>query len=219
MSNIPPGLFSPFTTYGRYNQLQFLIEQLILKIQTATLVKVISCTNSGGLSPIGTVNVQPQVNQVDAAGNSTPHTTISNVPYLRMQSAAGSGIILDPAPGDIGFCLFASRDISKVVSTQAQANPGSDRYYSFSDAMYIGLGLSQSAPTQYIQFSPAGINIVSPAAITIQAPIINLQGQVNQTDGTIVAETDVLAGPNSISLVTHIHDYGTPPQPTTPPIP
>jgi len=219
MSNIPPGLFSPFTTYGRYNQLHFLIEQLILKIQTATLVRVISCTNSGGLSPIGTVNVQPQVNQVDGAGNSTPHTIISNVPYLRIQSAAGNGIILDPAPGDIGFCLFASRDISKVISTQAQANPGSDRYYSFSDAMYIGLGLSQSAPSQYIQFSPEGINIVSPIAITIQAPLINLMGVVVRTNGTIVAETDVLAGPDSISLATHIHDFGTPPEPTTPPIP
>lgn len=219
MSNIAPGLFSPFSTWGKYNQLNFLIEQMLIKMQTATLVKVVSCTNSGGLSPIGTVAVQPLVNQVDAAGNGYPHATVSNVPYFRLQSAGGNGIILDPAPGDIGFCLFASRDISKVVSTQAQANPGSDRYYSYSDAMYIGLGLSQYVPTQYIQFSASGINIVSPTQITLQAPLINLTGGVIQTDGTIVAETDVLAGSDSISLVSHIHDFGTPPEPTTPPVP
>jgi len=219
MSNIAPGLLSPFSVWGQFNKLQFVIEQQTLKMQTATLVKVVSCTNAGGVSPIGTVNIQPLVNQVDAAGNSTPHGTISNVPYLRMQSSGGNGIILDPAPGDIGFCLFASRDISKVISTRAQANPGSDRYYSFSDAMYIGLGLSQAPPTQYIQFSPAGVSILSPTAITLQAPLINLQGAVNQTDGTMTIETDVLAGDSAISLVSHIHDYGSPAEPTTPPIP
>lgn len=219
MSNIPPGLYTPFSTWGQFNKLDFIIEQKMLKMQTATLVKVISCTNNGALSPIGTVDLQPQVNQVDAAGNAQPHVTISNVPYFRMQSAGGNGIILDPAPGDIGFCLFASRDISKVISTQAQANPGSDRYYSFSDAMYIGLGLSKVAPTQYIQFSSAGITIVSPTAITLQAPEINLQGAVNQTDGTITAETDVLAGPNSISLIGHTHTSEAEGDPTSPPIP
>lgn len=219
MSNIPNGLFSPFSTWGRYNQLQFLIEQQLLKMQTATLVKVISCTNSGGLSAIGTVSVLPLVNQVDAGGNAQPHVAISNVPYLRMQSAGGNGIILDPAPGDVGFCIFASRDISKVASTQDQANPGSDRYYSYSDAMYIGLGLNHSAPIQYIQFSSAGITVVSPTAITLQAPVIDLQGNVVQTNGTITAETDVLAGPDAISLVTHTHDSIPPGNPTGPPIP
>jgi len=219
MSNMPPGLFSPFSVQGHFNKLDFVIEQKMLKMQTATLVKVISCTNNGGLSSIGTVNVQPLVNQVDAAGNSYPHATISNVPYFRMQSAGGNGIILDPAPGDIGFCLFASRDISKVISTQAQANPGSDRYYSFSDAMYIGLGLSNVAPTQYIQFGSEGITIVSPTAITLQAPAINLQGPVNQTDGTMTAETDVLAGPNSISAIGHTHTSEAEGDPTSPPIP
>lgn len=219
MSNIPNGVFTPFTTYGRYNQLEFLIDQKLLKMQTATLVKVISCTNSGGRSSIGTVAVQPLVNQVDAGGNAQPHATISNVPYFRMQSAGGNGIILDPAPGDIGFCLFASRDLSKVISTQDQANPGSDRYYSYSDAMYIGLGLSKLAPTQYIQFSAEGITIVSPTAITLQAPVINLQGDVNQTDGTITAETDVLAGANSISLIGHRHTSEAVGDPTSPPLP
>jgi len=218
MSTIAPGVFTPFTPVGRYNQLQFLIEQQLLKMQTATLVKVISCTNSGGRSAIGTVDVQPLVNQVDAGGNSTPHTTISNVPYLRMQSAGGNGIILDPVAGDIGFCLFASRDISKVISTQTQANPGSDRYFSFSDAMYIGLGLSKDAPTQYIQFSSEGISIVSPSTITIQAPTINLQGDVNQTNGTITAETDVIAGPSSISAVHHTHTSEPVGDPTSPPL-
>lgn len=210
---------SPFDTWGFFNNLNFVIQQALAAMQTATLVKVLSCTNSGDLSPQGRVNVQPLVNQTDAQGNAWPHTTIFNVPYFRMQNSGGNGIILDPAVGDIGFCLFASRDVSKVISTQAQANPGSDRRYDYSDALYIGLGLSKVAPTQYIQFSSAGIMIVSPTKITLQAPEIDLQGAVVQTDGTITAQTDVIAGPNSISLVNHEHTSESPGSPTSPPLP
>lgn len=215
----PSGLLDPFNTWGFYNNLDFVIQQALAKMQTATIVKVISCTNVGGLAPIGTVNVQPAANQVDSQGNAWPHTTIFNVPYLRIQNAGGSGIILDPVAGDMGICLFASRDLTKVISTQVPANPGSNRRYDYSDGLYIGLCLSRVPPTQYIQFSAAGIEIVSPTQITLQAPVLNLQGSVVQINGTITAQTDVLAGPDAISLADHIHDYGAPPEPTTPPLP
>jgi hypothetical protein len=217
--SLPVGLINPFNTWGLYGNLEFVIQQLIAKVATVTLVKVISCTNSGAASPIGTVNVQPLVNQTDAAGNPIPHTTIFNVPYLRIQSSGGNALILDPVAGDLGICLFASRDLSKVISTQAQANPGSDRRYSYADALYLGVCLSKTAPTQYVQFSAAGITIVSPTAITLQAPQINLQGAVNQSDGTMTAQTDVIAGSNSISLVNHVHTSEAEGDPTSPPIP
>lgn len=216
---IPVGQLNPWSTWGDYNNIEFVVTQLLGKLQTATLVKVIDCTNDGELSPIGFVDVQPLVNQVDAAGNPSPHTTIFNVPYFRLASSNGNGIILDPSPGDIGLCVFASRDLSSVKSNLAAANPGSARKYDFSDGLYVGLMLSAAAPTQYVRFSSAGIEIVSPTAVTIKAPTINLQGDVNQTHGTITAETDVEAGSPAISLVNHTHTSEAAGTPTSPPLP
>lgn len=219
MSTVGNGLLNPWSTWGKYNNIEFVITQLLAKIQTATLVKVISCTNEGDLSPVGTVNVQPLVNQVDSAGNPFPHTTIFNVPYFRLASAAGNGIILDPSAGDIGLCVFASRDLSSVIANRGEANPGSARKFDFSDGLYVGLMLSATTPSQYVRFTSSGIEIVSPTAITIKAPTINLEGNVNQINGTITADTDVQAGPNSISLVNHTHTSATAGNPTSPPIP
>lgn len=219
-STVPNGAIQPWSTWGEYNRIQFVVAQLLSRIQTLTLVKVISCTNNGGVSPVGTVNVQPCVNQIDSAGNPVPHTIIYNVPYLRLFGGnSGNAVILDPKAGDIGLCAFASRDVSQVASTQAPANPGSNRSYDFSDALYIGGMLNGGVPTQYVQFTDAGISIVSPTAITLQAPTINLKGNVVQINGTITAQTDVQAGASHISLVNHLHTSEGPGDPTSPPLP
>lgn len=160
-SNNPPlGMIGPHTSYGEWNRLNFQIAQSLAKMQTSLPVEVLSCTNEGGLSPVGFVNVVPMVNQVDAAGIPIPHVTIFNVPYLRVQGGANA-VIIDPQEGDIGIALFASRDISKVKSTRAPANPGSNRQFSFSDAMYIG-GMLNGAPEQYLRFSADGVELTSP---------------------------------------------------------
>ncbi len=58
-----------------------------------------------------------------------------------------------PAKDDIAsLAIFADHDISSVVATQAQANPGSRRRFSPSDALYVGGFLNQN-PTQYIYFA------------------------------------------------------------------
>jgi hypothetical protein len=218
-SQLPVGQLQPFDTWTRYGQVAFVVQQLLSKMQTATLVKVISCTNAGDVAAVGMVNVQPCVNQVDSAGNPYPHTTVWNVPYFRLASNGGNAIILDPQAGDIGLCCFASRDISQVKRTTTPANPDSNRQYDFSDAMYVGLMIGGGTPTQYIQFTSAGLKIVSPSKITLQAPEIDLIGNVVQTEGTISADTDVLAGPNNISLVNHVHTSESPGSPTSPPTP
>lgn len=208
------GVMSPQDVWGRYNSIRFVISQALAKMQTATLVEIVSCTNDGDLSPVGTVNVIPLVNQVDALGNPQPHVTIYNVPYLRMQGGTNA-IILDPQIGDIGVAVFASRDLSKVISTQAQANPGSARQYDFSDALYLG-GMLNAIPQQYVQFNAEGIGIVSPGTVTIQAPTIALDGDVTISQSLTVTEDVVGAG---ISLQTHIHTSESVGDPTSPPIP
>lgn len=168
------GQLDPFSTWGEYNNIYFAIQQALVKLQTATLVRIDSCTNDGDLSPVGFVDVTPLVNQIDGSTppNSTPHITVHGLPYLRMQGGA-SAIILDPQPGDIGVAVFASRDLSKVKSTKTQANPGSFRSYSFEDGLYLG-GMLNATPTQYIQFAPSGISIVAgniKASDGISAPL------------------------------------------------
>lgn len=181
-------------------RIQFLIRSALSGLRTAMPVKVLSVTNSGGVSPIGYVNVQPMVNAID--GNNQPwvHGTIYNVPYMRIQGGSNA-VILDPMVGDIGIATVCDRDISTVKNTQNISSPGSNRKNDMSDMVYL-MTIIGAAPTQYVQFSSSGINIISPNAVTIQAPEINSQGTWNHT-GTIISSGDVTA--NGTSVHTHKH--------------
>ncbi len=169
----PWGMLSPSSLWGRYNNLRFVIQQALARIQTASVVEVVSCTNDGGLSPVGSVDVQILVNQVNGNGIPTPHVTMYGLPYLRIQGGANA-VIIDPQPGDIGISVFASRDITNVKNTKAQANPGSFRMHDFSDGMYLG-GILNGIPAQFVQFSSTGISIVSPMAITVSSPTVSAE--------------------------------------------
>lgn len=184
------GALTPWSTQGEYNNHYFVIQAALSKMQTATLVRVVSCTNAGGVSPIGTVNVQPLVNQVDGNGNPEPHITVFGLPYLRIQGGANACII-DPVAGDIGVAVFASRDISNVKSTQAQANPGSGRQYDYADGVYLSTVLSAAAPTQYLQFDSNGITILTPNAVDITA-----------TGNIILKGASIQAGDSPTAVVT-----------------
>lgn len=172
-NGIPSGQLKPQSTWGEFNNIAFMVQQALAKMQTSTLVRIESCTNEGGLFPVGYVDVTPMVNQLDGQGNPTPHVTIYGLPYFRLQGGT-NGIIIDPEPGDIGVAVFSSRDISQVKTTKKQGNPGSHRQYSFADGMYLG-GMLNGTPTQYVQFSAAGIRIHSPTAVILEAPKIQIK--------------------------------------------
>lgn len=214
------GVADPTETQGEFNALVFLIRQIVNEVSTATLVKVLWCTNSGGLSPVGFVNVQPLVNQLTGSRNPVPDAPIYQVPYMRLQGGTNA-VILDPQIGDIGICLFADHDISSVIANKAQANPGSYRRFDMADGLYIG-GVLNGVPAQYVQFSSSGISIVSPTQITLTAPIIdingttNIDGPVNQSGGTLSAATEVTApqvtastdvSVAGLSVKDHTHPY------------
>ena len=213
MPSPPPNSYSlgqlqPNTTWGDYNNIVFAIKQAINKIQTALPVRVNSVTNNGGLSPVGFVNVTPLINQIDGNNNSTPHTIIHNIPYLRIQGGTNA-IIIDPEVGQDGICLFCSRDISKYIASRQASPPGSFRKYSFSDGIFIG-GISNTMPVQVLQFQASGITLLSPNQITITAPniIINansscsINGNVS-INGSLTVTDDVTA--QGTSLHTHVH--------------
>jgi hypothetical protein len=200
------------TTANEFNTLSFLIEQRLNRLQTITLVKVVKVTNTGGVSPVGFVDVQPLVNQMTGDRVAVPHGVIFNIPYFRMQGGANA-IILDPQVGDIGMCAFASRDLSAVkadpqAAVASGANPGSLRTFDYADGLYFG-GLLNGVPTQYVAFASGGITVVSPTKITLQAPEIDLKGTVVQTGGNVsmsgsLTVTGDVTG-HGTSLHTHEH--------------
>jgi hypothetical protein len=158
-----------------YNLLSFTILQHIGKMATIELVQVINVTG-GGLNPIGTVDVQPMVNQIDGNGSPTAHGTIYGLPYFRIQGGT-SAVINDPVVGDIGMAAFSSRDISKVKNTGAIANPGSRRRFDWADGLYLGCFIG-AAPTRYVMMSSAGLNVVDPTQVEITAPTCIVNGNV-----------------------------------------
>lgn len=207
------GQASPQVEGSDYNTTVFLIQQGLLKVQTMTLVRVLACTNAGGVSPSGTVDVQPLVNQMTGNRQSIPHKPLYKMPYARIQGGTNA-IIMDPQVGDIGLALFASRDISGVKSSRGQANPGSFRTFNYADGIYIG-GVLNGIPVQYMRFTAAGILVVSPTEITLQAPTVAVTGNLTVSGTTVGTGEGTF---NGIPVSTHVHpgvqsggsDTGTP---------
>ena len=208
-----------------FNAMAAIINSMLSTVRTAILVQIQAVTNAGGLTQIGTVNFVPLVDALDGFGQAWPHSIVYQCPYLRIAGGANA-VILDPQVGDIGIAMVADRDISNVVSKQANvpsnpsqttshAPPASQRRFDFTDAIYLGMVLN-GLPTQYIQFNTSGITVVSPTAVNVQAPQVNVHAsqqvtiqapQINSKgtwshNGTITSTGDIKAG--SISLENHV---------------
>jgi hypothetical protein len=193
------------TPKSEYNAIRFIVSQLINKLSTVALVEIVAVRNEGGVEPVGYVDVKPLVNQMTGNRQAVPHGTIYNIPYMRLQGG-NNAVIIDPEVGDLGMCGFCSRDISTVKQTKAAGNPGSFRTYDWADGLYLG-GFLNGTPTQYVQFSTAGITIKSPIKVTIDAPEIAI------TAGTKVTidspANDIKGGGTQIDGKTFlVHHHG-----------
>ena len=175
---------APGIDLGNFGAFRFMVEQMLSRVNTMTLVEVVSCSDSDTLAPVGFVDVQVLVNMLDGAGNGYPiKGTLHNLPYLRLQGGSNA-IIIKPKAGDIGIAGFCSRDISKVKTTKKQANPGSWATHSLSDGLYFG-GVLNGIPTSYFQFLDNGdVKVHTPGALTISAASIASSGSWEHT-GTI----------------------------------
>lgn len=205
------GVQPPQADGDDYNSLMELVQSALAKVQTITICRVVSCTNAGGITPAGTVNVKPLVNQMTGDRVAIPHGVIYSVPYSRIQGG-NSAIIIDPAPGDLCVVGFASRDISSVVAAKSEANPGSFRQFNWADGIYI-MGICNQAPTQYVVFSGAGITFVSPTKISLMAPEIDIVATdkivINSPDNAIDSPSHDGTAIDGFNFVTHFHEAGT----------
>jgi len=169
------GTITPTSVGTPFNSISFIVQSLINGMATATMVRVTSVNNTGGLSQTGVVDIQPLLNQQDGYGNAVPHSIIHNCPYFRLQGG-GNAVIMDPQVGDTGLAVFTDKDSSKIIANQqanggaasSPANPDSARRFNFSDGMYFG-GFLNGTPTQYVQFNSDGITVTTPNTVTVNA--------------------------------------------------
>lgn len=163
-------IFPFYTNDAGYNQQVTMISNFINRMAICTLVKVIAIDEPNML-----IDVQPLVTQVDAYGQPVSNGIIYNIPYFQYQGGT-SGIILTPAVNDIGLCVFCHNDISTVKKTKKEALPATLRRNSHSDGIYIG-GVLNAPPTQYIEFTAEGINIVTDGAVSITSATLTHNGK------------------------------------------
>lgn len=147
----------------------FQVRQILSDVRTATLCQIVKAPYdasgnpiaSGSPGPVGYVDVQPLVNQIDGQGNAMPHGPVYHLSYYRYQGGPFA-IIADPLVGDKGKMVIADRDTSGVKATGKQANPGSRRKFDMADGTFFG-NPQGGAPTHYIAYDGTNINIVVPA--------------------------------------------------------
>ena len=163
-----------------YNALLFMVRQVLANCSHVALVRVESVTSTGELAEASTVDVLPLVNQLDGQGNAWPHGVVNGLIYLRVQGGKNA-IIMDPEVGDIGIAVFADRDISSVVATKDQANPGSARRFDMADGIYLG-GVLNGVPEQFVRFSADGIEIVSPVQVKLSAPNVRIEADTVEVE-------------------------------------
>jgi len=180
------GFWRPETTNNDFNILSFIVQSMLSKVNVATIVQVKAVHTTGRVAPVGMVDVVPLVDLIDGSGVAWPHTTIFNVPFMRIQGGANA-VICDPQVGDVGFCVFADRDLSSTKASGAAAPPASARRFSFSDALYIGGWMSKTAPQHYIVVDDTGVKIEG-------GPLIELDGtdiQINMSTLEATASSTV----------------------------
>lgn len=208
----PQGYQGYTSAQGDFNKIAFVVKQILAGVRIAQPVEVMAVRPNPATAGIfaGFVDVMLIVNQVDVAGNSTPHETINNIPYFRLVGGSNA-VVLDPVVGDIGVMLCADRDISTVKANNGKpANPASNRRFDLADGMYFG-GFSGEEATQLIRFASDGIHVTTPNKIF-------LEGDVEVT-GTLTATGNITAGQgggDQVTLQTHKHPTAATGSPSSP---
>ena len=186
-----------------FNALTFFVQRILSTVNIATLVKVVTVNTNGPTAPVGTVDVQPLVNQIDGSGKPTSHETVYGVPYIRVQGGTNA-VILDPKEGDIGLCVFCDRDISSVKASAKVANPGTARRFSYSDGIYLGGWNSTKTPTNYVKISDDGIKVVSTSLIDEQS--IEIKKEATNVTETVTGQYTIIVP--ELHIVGNLHVDG-----------
>jgi hypothetical protein len=242
------GQISPPEAASDLNAMLSIAKQVVARLNVMKPVKVVAFyPGEGDPTEAGKVDVLPLVNQVDGGGNKQEHGTVFGLPVFRLQSGWGA-VICDPKVDDIGFIVVSDWDMSSVVTTKAQANPGSRRSHNLADGVYLG-GILQPSPVQYLRFSEESVTLIdsrgnkyvsdadgvtitdaSGKVVEISSGGIEITGNVTvngtlevtgnvHSQGTVTGDTDVVTGAIKLKATTgHRHTSAASGSPTSGPI-
>lgn len=166
------------TNNNENNILQFLIKQNIDKINTIKVVEVIAVYDDS-------VDIKPCVNFLNGDLESVEPNIVFNIPYFTYQCGS-KAIKIKPVIGDWGLALINDTNISKIKNTKQRANPDNLRKFSLADSVYIGSFIKKTAPTEYIDITENGIDIITTGTINI-----NSTGATNITASNMTINNDV----------------------------
>lgn len=197
----------PSTRNSSVNALMFMVSQMLAQVNVATLVEIVAVDVDGRTSPVGTVDVKSLVMQIDGDGKAIPNDVIYNIPFFRLQGGSHA-VIVDPVVGDIGFCIFADRDISAAKAEGKINPPGSKRRFSMADGLYVGGWNVNLAPTSYIVIDDDGLDMIGPDGINATTPTFTINGDLHINGKVTGTDTAVFTGNvtgQGTSLHTHVH--------------
>lgn len=163
---------------GGPRELEFIIERMIGKAYTMTLVRVVE-VQPGGVGPVGFLSAVDLLQQVDGNNSGIANEPMEGIPYFRLQGG-GNAVIIDPKPGDLGLAVFARRDISVTKQSKQEGPPPSLRSHDVSDGIYIG-GILNGMPTQFLHFLDGGIHLQSTGVFTVDATLMQVNCSVKST--------------------------------------
>ena len=159
----------PVDVSSEGNALAFSLKNMIGQYSFIDIVRVVEVTGS-------TITVISLLHGLTTDSTKIENEPIYGVPYLRLQRGA-SAVIMDPVADDVGLMAVCDRDITNVKATKTDSAPNSKRMHSATDAIYLtGIASLNSEPNQYVHFRDDGIDVVSPLAVTISSPTIELNG-------------------------------------------
>lgn len=178
-----------------YQSLLFLINSVVNNVNTAELVKVIAVDEAKK-----EIDVIPIVAKPDSEGQRIEPAPIYGIKYIEWQYGTNA-IIATPVVNDIGLLVVCTKDISSIDSGLV----GSYRRYNLADGIYFG-GLCgfNATPTQFIKFDENGIEVTSPTALTVNAPIMTVNAETSATvmtgEATVTATGNVAISGSNVSI-------------------
>lgn len=188
---------TPQDANSEANVQDFIFHRMLMGNAFVTLALVAGVSDDGEM-----VTVRPMVEGFTGSGEVIPKTEIYGVPVWRLQRGA-SALIMPPVVGDIGMIAICDRDISGVKATKEPSLPGSNRVHNYADAIYLG-GVLNAEPSQYVRFRDDGIDIVSPLAVTMTSPVVEINAD---TSVTLNSANIILNGPVSQGAGSYAGDF------------
>lgn len=198
---------------------RFKTRQILGEQRTHFAAKIVAVYNRNSITKSCTVDIQPIVKLMDGSGKASSHGTIYGVPVPRNQSG-DSVFVNDPQVGDIGHFSVFDRDHSSAQANDwKEANPGSYRRGSASDAVFHGV-LPREAQEikQFFMFTDQGIQAQDRNNNTLNSSSAgwNFNGVKIAQDGTLTAPKNITAGfgtADQVDLQNHAHGTSGPPTP------